>query len=304
MPRLPREILYLILQSIHENAPALKQCALVNRSWLHEAQPLLFNTHPVCIEFFQNSVSDKLIRQQSPHEIIRLMDESPHLRPLIQIVELHLANIDEDFGGSSPYCQRWSMTRLLLPLHNAGLRAIKTLVLYDRDSAYEKEIILDLPRSVIGPGPEMTFSSVTCLDIAASINTPSLMSLQCFLCSPFPQLRHLLLRTWPSIQDSSPDPDSMPPPNTLCLQRLDIGGNDGKGNYGVLMAWFSQTRTVDTLEYLTFLGGCETPGIAIADFMATLSKPWSLHIMKGDWRKSRISSSLVHLMKTYSNEQP
>jgi hypothetical protein len=42
MSNLPPEIVHLILQNVREDALTLKQCALVNQAWLHEAQPLLF----------------------------------------------------------------------------------------------------------------------------------------------------------------------------------------------------------------------------------------------------------------------
>jgi hypothetical protein len=296
---LPHDIVHLIVQDIRGDARALKQCARVNRSWLHEAQPLLFSTNAVCIDFFdepQSPEPDRWVDRRGPREFMQLLSESPHLRSLICIVKLCPGRTVEGLDA-----QRQSMTTLLSPLHEAGLRTIKTLVLHDKNPVYYEKIILDLPPSDVDPGWQRSLSSVTCLDIGAWINTPSVRLLQHFLCSSFPQLRHLVIRRWPLIQE--PSLRFTPPPDNLSLHRLDIARDiSERKNGAIFMAWLSQTRMMDTLEHLTSLNGRDVP--ILTQFTEAIKKPWSLQI-PSSWCESSISLTLIHfLTNTYRHMEP
>jgi hypothetical protein len=74
-------------------------------------------------------------------------------------------------------------------------------------------------------------------------------------------------------------------------------------NSGVFMEWLSQTKTVDTLEDLIFTNERTTPHLP--EFVGALSKPWSLRIMDGEWRKSSALSLHLHiLMKSIYSAKP
>jgi hypothetical protein len=295
MASLPSEIVHLILQAFREDIRTLMKCSLVNLSWLHEAQRLLFSTHPICIDFVdkaQNHTWITWVRQRGPDEFVQLMNESPHLSPLIRMVKLNLVSSPED--NRELYYPQRSMEDLLSPLRKAGLQRLEALVLCDIDSTYEKNVDVILSQmEMVDPTLEVSFSFVTRLDLDGLIKAPNLISLQCLLCS-LPQLRHLSLRTMPLFQNLPSNQNPVRPPNTLRLQRLEIGNYDDRRDGGAFIEWLPQTYTVETLEHLTFLNLWDIHHLA--GFVRTLSKPWSLRMEDGDWCESGLLLSYTHLL--------
>jgi hypothetical protein len=117
MSNLPPEIVHLILQNVREDALTLKQCTLVNRTWLHEAQPLLFSTRFICIHFIDQTGDSTHTGRRSPFDFEQMATRSPHLRPLIRTVKLHWMEIARDTKSR----HQWSIVDLFSPLLSIGV---------------------------------------------------------------------------------------------------------------------------------------------------------------------------------------
>jgi hypothetical protein len=282
MSRLPPELVRLVLLNFREDASALKQSTLVSKNWTHEAQQLLFGEHFISIDFGRKSQSQTRstrIRKRSSYGFIEMVDESPHIKALIRAVKLNLVNV-----AAVPEARyQWTMEEFLSPLLTTRLDKLEKLHIYGPEITSPNVITLPLLSSV-DPAMEAAFSSIINLKFVGSINVASSVSLQYFLCS-FPRLQDFSFDWLPTVYMDNPEP--APAVSTLALRCLSmhIRLGDDDEDEGALFEWLRQTRTIDTLERLTFVEDWTTPHLD--QFISALSRPWSLHLMDGELCKCK-----------------
>ncbi|KAJ7635089.1 hypothetical protein FB45DRAFT_865657 [Roridomyces roridus] len=154
-PRLPTEILLLIVESAWDDKPALKTFSLVCKSWLHVARKIIFYRLPIPMSgvFRQGSFSVR------PGDILN----SPHcdIFPYVQSFKIE-ASLDGLGGASSDRVRKWMREALV---HMPKFTALTWSVLWYCTESELGDLMLAIPPSmqsnlrsllIFSPSPSLT----------------------------------------------------------------------------------------------------------------------------------------------------
>jgi hypothetical protein len=264
MDHLPTEILQLVLGSVADSA-TLRHCSLVQRSWRHESQQLLFSLGVVRI----GAHVDKEPRNSLPHDLEDLLDlvtRAPHLSTSIRAVRMNIASVHASVTAARGD-GAWCFPTLMEGVVRGGLRGLESLSFFTTPcEAITRDMLF-----LIEP---VTFPLLAVPDLALSIHCRSLARLEFEGCVTFPDLPTLqnLLCSLPSLTDFSfsglralrapaddlgPDPAMPASPTLRRLAYTEHSCYRDPHNARVVdrfFGWLMITPSVHTLEYFTYSG--------------------------------------------------
>jgi hypothetical protein len=264
MDHLPTEIFQLVLGSVGDIA-MLKQCSLVQRSWRHESQQLLFSLGVVRI----GTHIGRTPRNHLPHEVedfVDLVTRVPHLSASIRAVRMNIASVHASVKTTRGD-EAWSFPTLMEAVVRGGLTGLESLSFF---TTWCEAVTHDMLFHI----EPAAFPSLAVPDLVLSTHCGSLARLEFEGCVTFPDLPTLqnLLHSLPSLTDFSfsglrtlqpPTDDSAPDlsmPGSPALWRLVYTEHScyrDPQNARVVdrfFRWLMTTPSVHTLEYFTYSG--------------------------------------------------
>jgi hypothetical protein len=280
--RLPPEIACMALQYLYDDTKTLRKCSLVQKSWRHDAQKLLFGECFVRIgvpEDVRSFPLEKNGGKRSPSEFVARIKKSPHLAKDIRAVRIHLADMHRLITNSQGE-DAWTLANLLAPLIDTNVDKLETLAFFScaRDRLrdfYRQDVYFP---SILLPQPflEKHFGSVTRLELQSCLWFSNLRTLQELLCS-LPALVEFVF--CPIIEwGNNVEPPN--PPTNLSLRQLTYDDHEANAymeNCEAFMKWLATTGTRDSLEHFTVDGRGN-----LAKFhplLGAVTKPFSMEIL-------------------------
>jgi hypothetical protein len=243
----------------------LKQCSLVQKSWRHESQQLLFSLGIVRI----GAHVDKEPRSRLPRDVedfVGLVTRAPHLSTSIRAVRMIISSVHTSVMAARGD-GAWSFPTLMEAVVRGGLKGLESLSFFTTSC----ETVTHSMDLLIEP---VAFPPLAVPDLVLSTHCGSLTRLEFEGCVTFPDLPTLLnllyslpsltdfsfsgLRTLqPPADDLAPDPAMPGSPALRWLAYREHSCYRDPQNARVVdrfFRWLMTTRSVHTLEYFTYSG--------------------------------------------------